>query len=147
MDANVTPKEAVFNLNKFTIPQLSFKEADARFSQLSVTFNPSGIYNPDTGIFKLTFLFKIIAVDAATNDTEEIINGKSEADFLFEPKISFEDIPSFFYTNCIAIVFPYIRAFISTISLQSGLRLIYLPILNLVSLREVLIKNTTSLNT
>lgn len=48
-----------------------------------------------------------------------------------------------FYANSIAIVFPYIRAFISTVTLQANLvSPILLPTMNLTSLGERLMNNT-----
>ena len=49
----------------------------------------------------------------------------------------------YFYTNAPAILFPYIRAYISTLTNLSGYKPINLPTLNLTSLREELEKNTT----
>ena len=59
-------------------------------------------------------------------------------------KIEFNDIPGFFYPNSIAILFPYIRAFVSTLTLQANVTPIVLPTLNLTNLQEKLKKNTTS---
>ena len=63
-----------------------------------------------------------------------------------EKNTSFKDIPDFFNANSIAIVYPFIRAFVSTITLQAGLRLLVLPILNLNSLSATLKEQTTVLN-
>ena len=49
----------------------------------------------------------------------------------------------YFYTNAPAILFPYIRAYISTLTNLSGYKPINLPTLNLTSLREDLEKNTS----
>lgn len=41
--------------------------------------------------------------------------------FNFGCSIKFEEIPSYFYANSIAIIFPYVRAFISTVTLQANI--------------------------
>lgn len=53
-------------------------------------------------------------------------------------------MPSYFYRNSIAIVFPYIRAFISTVTLQANIPPIILPTMNLTSLEIPLKQNTTN---
>lgn len=53
-----------------------------------------------------------------------------------------KDIPDFFYANSIAIIFPYIRAFVSTLTLQANIPPIVLPTLNLSQLRTILRDNT-----
>ena len=47
-----------------------------------------------------------------------------------------------FYKNSLAIIFPYIRAFISTLTLQSNAGLIILPTLNLTHLEKPFRENT-----
>lgn len=52
------------------------------------------------------------------------------------------EIPDYFYANSLAIIFPYIRAFVSTITLQSNMHPIVLPTVNLMGLSEKLKRNT-----
>ena len=53
-----------------------------------------------------------------------------------------EEIPGFFYPNSLAIIFPYVRAFVSTITLQANVHPVMLPTLNLIGLTEELRSNT-----
>lgn len=62
--------------------------------------------------------------------------------FTFEDNISKNDIPDYFYPNSFAIIFPYIRAFVSTISLQANVQPVVLPTINLMGLTDSL-KNKT----
>ena len=64
------------------------------------------------------------------------------ADYKFEDIHSLEDIPEYFYANSIAILFPYVRAFVSTVTLQANIRPIVLPTYNVSPLQDMLIKNT-----
>lgn len=60
----------------------------------------------------------------------------------FENVSSFDEIPTYFYRNAIAIIFPYVRAFISTVTLQSNIPPVILPTMNLSSLESPLKENT-----
>ncbi|MGB3091245.1 MAG: hypothetical protein WBB20_14850 [Chitinophagaceae bacterium] len=141
------PKPAIFKLERFTITKFSFEEPEAKFSIVDVNFNPTGIYNPKEGEFKLTIGFSATAsTEGEQKEYRDIIKGVLESYFQFEKNTSFKDIPDFFNANSIAIVYPFIRAFVSTITLQAGLRLLVLPILNLNSLSATLKEQTTVLN-
>ena len=63
--------------------------------------------------------------------------------FDFENVNKIEDIPSFFYRNSIAILFPYVRAYISLVTNQANIPALVLPTMNLVSLEKPLKENTT----
>ena len=138
---------ANFKLDRFAIPKFSFEEPESRFNIVDVIFNPSGIYNPTDGEYKLTMGFSATAsTESDQKEYREIIKGGLEAYFEFEKNTEYKNIPDFFYPNSIAIVYPFIRAFVSTITLQAGLRLLVLPILNLNSLSDTLKSQTTVLN-
>ena len=65
-----------------------------------------------------------------------------EAIFTFNAQVTIDEIPDYFYPNSIAILFPYIRAFVSTMSLQANVQPIMLPTINLTGLTEELKKQT-----
>lgn len=56
-----------------------------------------------------------------------------------------EEIPDFFYQNAIAILFPYIRAYISLITNQANMKPVILPTLNLTKLAGPLKESTMKL--
>lgn len=142
---NVSP--AVFKLDRFQIPYFSFREPTDNFVNLNVQFNPSGIYNTEVGEYKLTLNFKAIASsEQEKKEYTEVVELNLEAYFAFDDKPKHEEIPAFFYANSLAIVFPFIRSFVSSMTLQAGMKLINLPLLNLSPLTEELKKNTTVLN-
>jgi preprotein translocase subunit SecB len=67
--------------------------------------------------------------------------------FEFEPGSDIDQYKSSFFTiNAPAIVFPYIRAYISNLTTQSGLLAITLPTLNLSALGENLKANIQEMN-
>ena len=75
---------------------------------------------------------------------ECVITVRCKAVFEFKEPLSLKDIPSFFYPNSIAILYPYVRAFVGTLSLQSNIKPIMLPTLNLSGLEGIL-KNQTKI--
>ena len=65
------------------------------------------------------------------------------ADYTFNKKESLENRNNIFYINAPALLFPYIRAYISTLTNLSRLESINLPTLNMSGLGEDLKKNIT----
>ena len=65
------------------------------------------------------------------------------AQFSLDMKVEESQISNYFFVNAPAILFPYIRAYIATLTTLSGyLKPITLPTLNLISLAKKLEKNT-----
>lgn len=109
-------------------------------NQLNVKFSPKGEFFKENSMFKLNLG---VIVSSCENESEtNIIEIDCHSEFIFSEKIDLCSIPGFFYPNSIAIVFPYIRAFISTLSLQANMKPIILPTMNLTSLQEELKNNT-----
>lgn len=130
-------KEALFSLENYSITECSFNlNGVSSMDKFSIEFNPLGFYNQDNSTYELQLEIDIIFGEL------KIINTKLHAIYRFKEQLEIEGIPDFFYSNCIAIVFPYIRAFISTVSLQANIRPIIIPTLNIQPLGEVLKKNT-----
>lgn len=131
-------KKAPFRLDKYRVIKFSFIEPIAPVNDIVVKFNPSGVFNLDNSTFHLSFDFSA----TYSSDRADFVNVTFVSDFIFEEETSFENIPSFFYRNIIAIVFPYLRSFISTLTVLANDRPFILPILNLSGLEEELRKNT-----
>lgn len=132
-------KEVVFRLvnYKFTKATLNFDiPKDAEFV---ISFKPSGKFKEEEGTYDLSF---DTIVNCKETDTI-IVEVSCIAQFSFKDKIKFEEIPDFFYPNSLAILFPYIRAFVSTLSLQANSSPIILPTVNLMGLTEELRDNTS----
>jgi preprotein translocase subunit SecB len=86
-----------------------------------------------------------IVVHDEKNPENIIFEVTSISRFRFDNLDSFESIPPYFYKNAIAIVFPYLRAFMSTLTLQANTRLIRLNLMNLSNLEQPLKDNTVIL--
>ena len=105
-------------------------------SEIDMNFSPSGTFNPEKNVFTLQFAF-----DALSEGTV-LVHVNCVASFKFRESISFDGIPDFFYGNCIAILFPYIRSMVSTLTLQANINPIILPTMNLISLKDALKANS-----
>jgi len=133
-------KSASFSLIKYAFEKVLIDYSLKTDAEISIHFEPTGIFRQaeEKSIYELTFVF------TSTEKTSEkpFIQIECKAVFAFAGKISFEEIPSYFYANSIAILFPYVRAFISTVTLQANYSPFVLPTMNLSSLEEPLKKNT-----
>jgi len=136
-------KKAVFSFVGFKIKNFTFAEPENDEINLSIKFEPTGSYNLNDGVFILVLDFK---ATYGNSDESTLISISLKSVFKFEDKPSLEEIPSYFYRNSIAIVFPYVRAFVTTLTSVSNVKPLILPILNLGGLEQIL-KDNTSLMT
>jgi preprotein translocase subunit SecB len=107
-------------------------------STFDIDFAPSGVFHNENKSYELTFIFSA----KEDENKNEVVKIRCVALFSFNNINSIDDIPEYFYTNAIAILFPYIRAFVGTLTLQANFAPIVLPTLNLSDLKDVLKKST-----
>ncbi|TKG95208.1 protein export chaperone secb [Puteibacter caeruleilacunae] len=108
-----------------------------RSQKISLGFAPKGFIRKKESNFQLHLGVKIedenksfhIEIDAVAN-------------YLFENKEGLDNLGNYFYLNAPALLFPYIRAYISTLTNLSGFEPINLPTLNMTGLGEDLKNNT-----
>lgn len=130
----------------FTLVGFHFDRVEIDFQgvteekQWNVDIQPSGVYDEATGEYFLQFVF--LGKLGEKNDAPRV-ETQCKALFRFGSPLKQEDIPSYFYANSIAIIFPYVRAFLSTVTLQANIQPVILPTYNLSSLKDSLIENTT----
>lgn len=130
---------AVFSLENYTFEKILLDLQDLHVGEtISLSFHPTGVYSPKRGVYELCFL-----CDASVDSKQTpIVSVLCKAAFKFKDIVSFEEIPSYFFSNSIAILFPYIRAMVSTVTLQANIPPIVLPTMNLTSLCQQLQNNT-----
>jgi len=116
---------------------IELEETISESSGLEIGFKTSGTVNKKDLTFDLNLTVIIKNAEDSLN-----IEINSIGNFKFEPVDDIADISSFFYINASAILFPYIRAYIATLTNLSGLKAINLPTLNLTNLAEDLKQNT-----
>lgn len=133
-------QKASFSLEKYSFDKVLIDFTLNNSKELEINFSPAGVFErqESSSIYKLTFVFTA----KNKNALKPFVEIECNSIFRFANNISFEEIPSYFYANSIAIIFPYVRAFISTITLQSNYSPIVLPTMNLSSLEEPLKTHT-----
>lgn len=132
---------AAFKFEKYRIPEFSYTNSNKTKTNLGISIDPKGTYSK--GNFDVEI--NVRAIDSE-NPEVLILTLKCIATFKFEEEVSLASIPSYFYKNSIAIVFPYLRAFVSTLTLQANTGLIQLGLLNLTGLEKELLDNTIELS-
>lgn len=131
--------KASFTFSNYKVKEFSLIDPVDEEIEITLFFKPSGKYFRNTTVFRLFFDFAVLYGD---DNKHEFIKAKIESDFQFEKGTRHDDIPGYFYANCIAIVFPHLRAFISTITSVANLKTLSLPIMNLTFLENELKENT-----
>ena len=131
-------EKAAFKLDGYHFTKASLDFNIPNDAELNISFNPSGVFHSKEARYDLVF-----DVTVGCNETNtEVIKVSCEASFSFGNKISIEEVPEYFYPNSLAIVFPYVRAFVSTVSLQANVQPVVLPTINLMGLTEELKEQT-----
>jgi preprotein translocase subunit SecB len=134
-----TPETAAFSFANFKISKSDFDFSLERGVNLNISFNLSGQH------FVKTNVFKLIIETLVNNHKEEIvIRILSESIFNFTG-IEDKDLMNYFVGNAPAIVFPYIRAYVGTLTTLSGYPPLLLPTLNLSKLSKDLEQNITQI--
>ncbi len=140
----MSKKQSNFRFERFYVNHSSFNFKETIGSDLNIDFNPLGNVFTKDRLFQLNLN---ISLDEGGDKKKPLVVVDSTAEFRFEDDVlSNGELSDYFLLNAPAIVFPYIRAYISTITIQSGLKPILLPTFNLSSLSEVLRKNITIIN-
>lgn len=125
-----------FKFRKFTILESYFHMTDRNDFDMNIKIDPHGFLSQKDKTFILEQ--EIVISDDSGRFKIHI---KSSAEFSFDEIPKDEASLSFFIINAPAIVFPYIRSYISTLTTLSGLSTITLPTLNLFDMSEVLKNN------
>lgn len=133
-------QNASFSIVNYQFDKVSIDLTNHKNANLSTFFDTSGIFVSENSIYELTFLVKVFNDEDKENP---FISVRCKGVFKFENVSTIEQIPDFFYRNCIAILFPYVRAYISLVTTQANVPGIILPTYNLSNLEEGLRKNTS----
>lgn len=126
-----------FKLTQFVVEEFSIKRNPVKQGKIDFKIKPSGLIDENQKLFKLILDIQIIDSAASFN-----INLIALGFFEFKEVKTPETLSNYFYTNAPALIFPYIRAYVSSITALSGLKAVNLPVMNLSSLKEDLKANT-----
>jgi len=133
--------KAAFSLQDYRICKFSLDlDQNPKNEGIDISFDPEGIFHSKTKIFELILDFR--AFKNPESKESPYLNARIHAFFQFENVSTLKEVPDFFYRNSVAIIFPYLRSFVSTLCLQANLNVLILPTLNLTSLEAPLLKNT-----
>ncbi|MBO5679633.1 MAG: protein-export chaperone SecB [Bacteroidaceae bacterium] len=133
--------KAAFSLEGYFFNKVNIDFDANTEDELQINFEPSGLFRQTES--DSSYELKIVFSATDKNSQKRMVEIECHAMFRFATRIEFGEIPSYFYGNSIAIVFPYIRAFISTVTLQANFQPLVLPTMNLSSLADPLRENTT----
>lgn len=107
--------------------------------ELSINFDASGVIDKIDHLFILSLTTKVKTADKSIE-----IKVVSESVFAYHEGADIEEYKSSYFTiNAPAIIFPYVRAYISTLTSLSGFSTLLLPTLNLAPLGESLKNDIT----
>jgi len=130
-----------FRLSQVVIESFSIKRKPGEQGKFNIKIKPSGVINSESKDFLLTLDLRI-KDDSETFDIKLSVLGY----FNYEDVDGEEHLNDYFYTNASALVFPFIRSYVSAVTALSGLDAITLPIMNLTNLKSELKKNTINLS-
>lgn len=133
-------KRASFSIEKYYFNQVHIDMNHRTTDNLFVDFNPSGEFITNEKKYILSFIFS--AFSSKEKSTAPFVQVKCVGVFKFDDVNSIDDVPEFFYRNSIAILFPYMRAYVSIVTNQANIPQIMLPTLNLSALEKPLKENT-----
>jgi preprotein translocase subunit SecB len=127
-----------FQFKEFLIKKSLIEKKEGNPSaNFNLQFAPKGIVNRDSSCFQLNLGINI-------EDSDKVISIQIEAiaNFYFDKEVDVQQLNNYFFINAPALLFPYIRAYISTLTNLSGYNPINLPTMNLMSLGNELKENT-----
>lgn len=127
-----------FQIIKSHIEKKGFEKVG---DNLRLDFNPRGEKDITKELFNLLLGINI-------SNTEKTFEVEIEAIGFFKYSIESDVsiLDNYFYLNAPAILFPYIRAYISTLTTLSGLETITLPTINFTFLGNTLREHTTEVH-
>jgi len=131
-----TPK--AFKFVDFKIPKFSLDIDESLDYKIKMSFKPSGKYFEASGRYELSFIFE--AIDETTKKL--LISTNAFFLYEFDNPYKFEELPDYFFTNSIPIGFPYLRSFISTLTLQANLEVVMLDLIKFANVAKPLMENT-----
>ena len=129
---------SAFKFDKYIIQRsvINRKLMDSPES-FQIGFNPKGTHFKEDGRFEL-----FLGIHIEDEKKSLLIEVDAIATFFLKGETSEKMLKTYFYINAPAILFPYIRAYIATLTTLSGMAPINLPTLNLSQLAPELEKNT-----
>ena len=136
---------AIFNFAGYKIQSFSFRDTPAEFEKfpMQIEFSPGGIYDSANGTMEMEMGINIRRMNAEVS-VHDLIMIEVSALFIFKTPTALADLPTYFYRNSLAIIFPYLRAFVTTMTAIANIKPLILPLMNLSGIEEDFRNNITS---
>jgi len=134
-------KTSTFQFKGYRIERSLIELKSAEIGEnFSISFDSKGIVNKAESTFQLN-------LSAYVKDKEDTINIEVDivSFFVFDSQIEKGQLDKMFFMNAPAIIFPYLRSYITTLTVLSGIDPVILPTLNLSALGKELEQNTTEI--
>ena len=129
-----------FKFDGFMIVESSIlRKPIGKEGEFQFKIHPSGIIHEQKKVYEL-----ILQVNVFEENKRFDANIKALGMFSFKDVTKLEDLSDYFYVNAPAIIFPYIRSYISALTALSGMETINLPSIVMGSFKNELKKNTVS---
>lgn len=125
-----------FQFKGYRVKKSLIEILDSSSDELTVNFEPSGIIDNKSNIFILNFNIHVFDESKNVNIEVEFVG-----EFSFVKKD--ENFENFLYINAPALIFPYVRSYLTALTALSGVQPITLPTMNLIGLKDQLSKNIT----
>ena len=133
--------KSAFKFEKYSILRsIIDRKSNEMPESLQIGFAPKGTHFEDEGRFEL-----FLGIHIEDEKKSLLIEVDAIATYALEGELSEKILNTFFYINAPAILFPYLRAYVATLTALSGMAPINLPTLNLTQLAPELEKNTHSI--
>lgn len=128
-----------FQLRKFKILRslIELNEEDSD-EEATIRFSPKGYIHRKESTFIMDLRINIESKSTMKIDIT------ARAKFNFNRELSEQTISNYFFVNAPALIFPYVRAYVSALTALSGTNVIILPTLNMTAIGNELKENTTT---
>jgi preprotein translocase subunit SecB len=134
-------KSSSFQFKGYRIERSLIELKSAKIGEnFSISFDSKGIVNKAESTYQLNLTVYI-------KDKEDTINIEVDivSFFVFDNLNEKNQLEKLFYINAPAIIFPYLRSYITTLTVLSGIDPVILPTLNLSALGKSLEDNTVEI--
>lgn len=128
-------KQTGFKFESFVIKEAYIKRNPVKQGKFKFSIDPIGKIDSENSKF---YLELIVELSDDTDSFEAEVHAIGSFKFAGNND---EMLSNFFIINAPAIIFPYIRSYISTLTANSGLKTINLPVMNLTSIGKKLKNN------
>ncbi|MDR1699630.1 MAG: hypothetical protein LBR68_00360 [Lachnoclostridium sp.] len=126
--------KALFSFDRYWFDDIELSSRTFKAGEdISVNFAPKCIFSKSKKCAVLGFDFF-----AANPDSEPFLKASCFGEFVFKDVSELSEIPGFFFANGIAILYPYLRSYISMVTQQANFGCaVILPLSNLAGMKDI----------